>query len=91
KAQAEDDVDDGGKKKRSARKLKDPNAPKRPASSYIFFQNEQRSIIKKENPQMSNQEVVAEISRRWGVMTMDDKEVYTKKSAAAKRRYEEEK
>lgn len=36
---------DGGKKR------KDPNAPKRGRSAYMFFSQEQRSTVKEENPE----------------------------------------
>ena len=35
---------DGGKKK------KDPNAPKRGLSAYMFFANEKRDTVREENP-----------------------------------------
>ncbi|CAD6593939.1 MAG: hypothetical protein ASARMPRED_008234 [Alectoria sarmentosa] len=40
-------VSDGGKKK------KDPNAPKRGLSAYMFFANEQRDNVREENPGIS--------------------------------------
>ena len=41
------DADAGGKKK------KDPNAPKRGLSAYLFFANEQRDNVREENPGIS--------------------------------------
>ena len=33
-----------------AKKVKDPNAPKRPLSAYMFFAKDQRAAILKKNP-----------------------------------------
>jgi hypothetical protein len=36
--------------KKTTKKAKDPNAPKRPLSAFMIFSNESRSRIKEENP-----------------------------------------
>lgn len=64
--------EEGGKRKR---KLKDPNAPKRPPSSYILYQNEIRQQIKKEHPEMTNSELLAFISKQWAEMDESEKAV----------------
>lgn len=38
---------------KAAKAKKDPNAPKRPLSAYMFFSQEHRSIVKDENPEAS--------------------------------------
>lgn len=67
--------DDTEAPKRRKRKPKDPNAPKRPASSYIFFQNEVRKKIKASNPNISNSELLTMISKQWQEMSEEDKAV----------------
>ncbi len=67
--------DDTEAPKRRKRKPKDPNAPKRPASSYIFFQNEVRKKLKASNPNMSNSELLTMISKQWQEMSEEDKAV----------------
>lgn len=74
KAQVLDD-DDEGKKKRAPRKPRDPNAPKRPPSSYLLFQNEVRAELKAKFPELPNSELLQMISRRWATMSDEDKEV----------------
>ncbi|KAI0069237.1 HMG-box [Artomyces pyxidatus] len=91
KRKAEEPEEDGKKKRRVARKPKDPNAPRRPASSYIFFQNDIRKRLRSEFPDITYTEIMARISKMWGEMTLEQKEVYAKQSAAAKMQYEEEK
>jgi hypothetical protein len=69
--------DDGEtkKRKRGPRKPKDPNAPKRPPSAYLIFQNEVRRGIKEKNPEMTNNEVLAEVAKLWGELTVEEKKV----------------
>lgn len=54
-----------GKKKRKAREPKDPDAPKRPASAYILFQNDVRKAMTLRYPDMPYKELLIEISREW--------------------------
>jgi len=70
-------IDDaeGGKKRKRSSKPKDPNAPKRPASSYILFQNEIRAQLRQEFPHLSNPELLAVISDKWKNMSEAEKEV----------------
>jgi hypothetical protein len=69
-----DVLEEGGKKKR-AKKPKDPNAPKRPASSYLLFQNDIRQELKKKHPNMSHGELLSMISKQWAAMTDEQKAV----------------
>jgi hypothetical protein len=39
--------------KKQRRSKKDPNAPKRGLSAYMFFSQDQRSTVKEENPDAS--------------------------------------
>lgn len=80
--------EEGGKRKR---KLKDPNAPKRPPSSYILYQNEIRQQIKKEHPEMTNSELLAFISKQWAEMDESEKARYNNMCAAAKEAYTRDK
>jgi hypothetical protein len=41
------------KTKRVERKKKDPNAPKRGLSAYMFFANDNRDKVREENPGIS--------------------------------------
>ncbi|KAI0733389.1 HMG-box [Fomitopsis betulina] len=86
KRKARGDVE--GKK---TRKKKDPLAPKRPPSSYLLFQNEVRSELKKTHPGMPNNELLGMIAKQWSEMTQDEKEKYETLQKAAKERYLEEK
>lgn len=75
KASAAPPDDEGPKKRKRATKPKDPNAPKRPASSYIMFQNEVRKEIKAQYPDISNAELMTLIAEQWKNMGDEDKQV----------------
>ncbi|KAG9685744.1 hypothetical protein KCU81_g5452, partial [Aureobasidium melanogenum] len=76
---------DGGKKK------KDPNAPKRGLSAYMFFANEQREKVREENPGIKFGDVGKILGEKWKSLNEKQKTPYEAKAAADKKRYEEEK
>ena len=58
--------DDGKKKKRKSRKAdKDPNAPKRPMSAYLMFQNAVRQEMKEKNPDTPYKELILQVGEAW--------------------------
>jgi len=65
---------DASKKRKRPTKPKDPNAPKRPASSYILFQNEVRKELKERHPELSNADLLSLISEQWKSMSDEQKE-----------------
>ncbi|KAH9049202.1 hypothetical protein EDB83DRAFT_2226873, partial [Lactarius deliciosus] len=72
----DDDIDGPTKKRRvSNKKVKDPDAPKRAASSYIFFQNDLRQELRKQHPDISAAEVMSMVSKQWADMTREQKAV----------------
>ncbi|THY89808.1 hypothetical protein D6C93_06772 [Aureobasidium pullulans] len=76
---------DGGKKK------KDPNAPKRGLSAYMFFANEQREKVREDNPGIKFGDVGKLLGEKWKSLNEKQKTPYEAKAAADKKRYEEEK
>jgi len=82
---------DGEVKKKKVKKPRDPDAPKRPPSSYLLFQNEIRQAMKKANPGMANHEILTTISQRWASMTPEEKDTYHKRQEVAKAQYTLEK
>jgi hypothetical protein len=47
---------------KAAKAKKDPNAPKRPLSAYMFFSSANRTTVKAENPEASFGELVVPVS-----------------------------
>ncbi|KIW12515.1 non-histone chromosomal protein 6 [Exophiala spinifera] len=76
---------------RGDKKKKDPNAPKRGLSAYMFFANEQRENVREENPGISFGQVGKVLGDKWKALSEKQREPYEKKAAADKKRYEDEK
>jgi len=77
------------KKPRKKRK-KDPNAPKRNLSSYMFFCMDKRGDIVKKNPILGITEVAKKLAAKWNKLSASDKKPYEAQSAKDKQRYEKE-
>ncbi|RJE18329.1 hypothetical protein PHISCL_09341 [Aspergillus sclerotialis] len=73
------------------RKKKDPNAPKRGLSAYMFFANEQREKVREDNPGISFGQVGKMLGEKWKNLSDEDRRPYEEKAAADKKRYEDEK
>lgn len=79
----------GGEKRK--RTKKDPNAPKRPLSSYMLFCQEERENVKKENPDLKAKEILSELGKRWKGLDDDEKKKYQDRFEEDKKRYDQEK
>lgn len=77
--------------KPAGKKKKDPSAPKKPRSAYIFFCEDMRETVKKENPDLSGKDILRELGARWKTLTAEDKEQYEEQNKKDKVRYENEK
>lgn len=66
------------------RKVKDPNAPKRSKSSYLFFCGDEREKIKAEDPEMSAKDITAELGARWKKLKDNNPKLVAKYEAMAK-------
>merc|ERR1712244_125694 len=84
---ATEDVEEENEKK-SPKKAKDPNAPKRPMTSYLLFTKAIRADVKEENPEMKTTEITKEMGRRWKALSEEEKEPYVKEAAKLKKKYE---
>eukprot|EP01147_Barroeca_monosierra_P002940 gene2941-8177_t len=80
---------ENGKKKKGRKK--DPNAPKGAKSAYIIFSTGMRNTLKKENPQMTQSELLSECGKLWKELSADEKREYEEAAAIDKTRYENEK
>lgn len=76
------------RKRKREKRIKDPNAPKGPASAYILFQNDIRSAYKKEHPDMSNKELLRLIGDQWKTLAEDKKDFYRDQHGRAKKKHE---
>ncbi|CAG7851166.1 SubName: Full=NHP6A-Nonhistone chromosomal protein related to mammalian HMG1 {ECO:0000313/EMBL:CCA71859.1} [Serendipita indica DSM 11827] len=78
-------------KKEKVTKKKDPHAPKKALSPYMFFTQEWREKIKDENPGIGFGEVAKRLGAKWKSMTDEEKEPYVQKHQADKKRADDEK
>ncbi|KAF5832893.1 high mobility group box domain-containing protein [Dunaliella salina] len=78
------------KPEKGEKKKKDPNAPKRGLSAYMFFCQDMRDTIKAENPEMKVTEVTSELGKQWKELPESEKKQYHDRAAQDKKRYEEE-
>ncbi|RKP09194.1 Nhp6bp [Thamnocephalis sphaerospora] len=75
---------------RGTRTKKDPNAPKRALSAYMFFATDNRPRVKEENPDAQFGEIGKILGKEWKAMDEKDKKEYFQKAAEDKKRYERE-
>ena len=71
------------------KKAKDPNAPKRPLSSYMIFAGETRASVVAENPGFSIGEVGKALGAKWKAFSAEEKAPFEAKARDAKAKYEE--
>ena len=69
------------------RKKKDPNAPKRACSAFMFYSIERRPTLKEENPDWAFGEFGKAIGAEWGQMSDREKAPYAKQNEKDKVRY----
>jgi hypothetical protein len=75
------------KRKRKTKK----DGPKRGKSAYIFYSQEIRQELTKEQPELSITDASKEIGKRWGRLTDEQKAPYAEMAKKDKERYEREK
>ena len=89
------------KEKRYKRKVKDPEAPKKPLPAYILFNMKERANVQKEllnknlppnfNTTLSlSAKVNKEVARRWATLDSEAKKIYEEASLKDRKRYEKE-
>ena len=79
-----------GKETRSRTKRKDPNAPKKPRTAYVFFMGKDRKSVKDENPNMRPQHIMKLVGENWAKLSAEAKEEYEEMSRADRLRYLED-
>ncbi|XP_030607587.1 epidermal Langerhans cell protein LCP1-like isoform X2 [Archocentrus centrarchus] len=72
---------------KKGRKKKDPNEPQKPVSAYALFFRDTQAAIKGQNPNASFGEVSKIVASMWDSLAEEQKQVYKRKTEAAKREY----
>jgi len=69
------------------RAKKDPSAPKRPMSAFLFFSQDKRRMIKGENPGMRNTEISRVLGEMWKEASDDQKSPHVEREAKERAKY----
>ena len=69
------------------RAKKDPSAPKRPMSAFLYFSQGKRSQIKKQNPEMKNTEISRLLGEMWRNAKPEEKDPHIAKEKAEREKY----
>lgn len=75
---------------RKKKRKKDPNAPKRGKSAFMFYSIEKRPKISKKKPELSFTEIAKFIGAEWKNLKPRTKKKYEKLAEADKLRYQQE-
>lgn len=86
---AVDDEDDTAPPKKKRAK-KDPNAPKRGMSAYLYFANDMRPKLKATNPDLSFSELNKKIAEKYKELSTDERERFEQMARKDKERYAKE-
>jgi hypothetical protein len=73
-------VPEEGEKKKS-KKSKVSDGPKRPLSAFMLFSKDKRSIIKENEPEMKQTEIMKKLGEMWKNISQKEKKKYTDQSA----------
>ena len=72
----ESDSDVTQKKRKQSPKAKDPDAPKRPLSSFMVFSGLNRQEVKQSNPELKATQIAVKLGEMWGLLTDEQKAVF---------------
>lgn len=64
-----------GVKRKKTTVLKDPNAPKRPATAYQLFYTEMWQKLRSEQTEMGFADITRQLASQWATMTAEEKQV----------------
>ena len=78
-------------KSNKIKKKKDPDAPKKACSSWIFYTNEMRPKVREENPDKKMTELTTIMSEMWRNLSDEDKKPYKIMETNDRKRYKQEK
>ena len=73
--------------KSNKKNKKDPDAPKRPRTAYIYFCEDQRTVLKNKHPEMTQVQLMSKLGEIWGALTEKKKQKYHDQAAKDKVRY----
>ena len=76
--------------KKAKKKAKDPNAPKKPSSSFMLFSQDYRSKLDEEAKKVPMLEMAKILGQKWKEIGQEEKDVFVKMANEAKTKYQEQ-
>uniref|UniRef100_A0A7S0TAB4 FACT complex subunit SSRP1 n=1 Tax=Pseudo-nitzschia delicatissima TaxID=44447 RepID=A0A7S0TAB4_9STRA len=80
----------GSSKGKGKKKKKDPNAPKRATTAFMYYSTKMRPIIKEEKPDIKFTEMGKLIGEKWRELSDDDKKEFEELAEKDKKRYSDQ-
>ena len=71
------------------RAKKDPSAPKRPMSAFLYFSKMKRRILKLENPSLSNIQISRMLGQIWRDFSEEDRRPFIDEESTDRKRYKD--
>lgn len=62
--------------KKKRKRERDPEKPRRSMSSFIFYANEKRPLVKQQFPDLQNNDITKKLSEAWNKLPEQEKQVY---------------
>lgn len=78
---------DNGNKEKKVRQRKDPSAPKRSLSAFLYFSQDERPKVMALHPQWRMSECAKELGKRWADIQPEARATYDQMAAIDKERY----
>jgi hypothetical protein len=72
------------------KRIRDPEAPKRPMSAYLVFCGGQRKELASSGQYSNQTEVAKEMGRRWRELGDGEKAIYTEQASKLREKYDEQ-
>ena len=76
---------------KNKKNVKDPNAPKRPSTAWIYFYSDQVKSTKEKYPEKSTKEICSLLGKKWSKMTPKQKSKYELKAKQSREDYNRKK
>jgi len=71
----------------SKRVKKDEGAPKRPMSSFLYYAQKMRPVVKEQNPEKRNTDISKVLGEMWKNCSEEERNIYIQREAAERERY----
>ena len=75
---------------KKAKRVKKPGEPKGARNAYIFYNEDERSKVKADHPDMAPTDVMRELGKRWNTLDSKGKSKYEELAANDKKRHDKE-